>query len=528
MCSLTCVLVCPFWCAAKYVAGKELFQSGKVGKLQDGGEGKIAAEVQGSELYHVKVTLLENGEWQEPACSCPDGIRSQGKCKHVASVLLAAAAAGSNSKHGQDQDTVVILSDDKSGPPPAKRAKPQSASSAAGAAAANRAAGWATYTNDAKAPAESDTASKGKKPRLLPGWMKAGGMTAAKPTAGSVAAAKAAAYMTTTNVGNAVTAKRKTAQAQDPDDEDAPAPSRAPRTRPTGRTAPRKAISAPAVADLGLELDMCRGFLDDLVCGSSDGIAPQPQRSCADKQKSAYVIIADSIDRVDVESGSPRHAHQDKQYRASSDLPSAGKGKDVELGDARRSMSKSSQGSAVPDTPEPTPPIASWTNAAPNAKLGESSVQAEERSIALGSDSDDDVDPAEKFRLARLLRNKSQHNSQGSPQATLSQEARMHSFSQSDDTPVLQLVKKPGAVLAEAQGRETARARDAPAPVAERPGKISSAGARSVQSPDSSHQANRSTSPPSRRRGKSPVESHGNLASKPIVSLKDRMKALLG
>ena len=104
----------------------------------DADSGNIAAEVQGTDPYSVKVSLRSDGEWTDATCSCPDGVKTQGKCKHVGAVLLKAAAP-SNTKAAQitkaaapastgKTDVVCIIDDDE--PPPQKvaaKAAPASA-----------------------------------------------------------------------------------------------------------------------------------------------------------------------------------------------------------------------------------------------------------------------------------------------------------------------------------------------------------------------------------------------------------------
>lgn len=64
--------------AAKYDAGKKLLLDSKVGEVTEV-SGNLTAEVDGTDKYSVKVTLHGNGQWSNSCCSCPDGVRTDGK-----------------------------------------------------------------------------------------------------------------------------------------------------------------------------------------------------------------------------------------------------------------------------------------------------------------------------------------------------------------------------------------------------------------------------------------------------------------
>ena len=388
----------------------------------DADSGNIAAEVQGTDPYSVQVSLRSDGEWTDATCSCPDGVRTQGKCKHVGAVLLKAAAP-SNTKAAQitkaaapastgKTDVVCIIDDDE--PPPQKVA--------------------------AKAAPATDAAKPPKpKVRQLPSWMTA---PAKKQKAGDDAAAKAAKM-----VGKEPPAKRKAAFAVDAEGaEEDPAPKkRTPRSRPTGPAAALKANGGTAraprqlsplkeateVTDL-LDDDEGMGLLEDLL---ADDEAPA-HVSAADEQADT------SSGRLKPESDSPEHVRMEP---GASKPQSGQKGKEESWDNARRSVSiQSSSSSAVPDTPEAATPQSSARESKENG--GNSSVQALGNRAAVASNSDDDSDdedPAAKWRRRMDERKSSQQKSQASPSDSLptGRNTAARAADSDDDVAIVQVSK---------------------------------------------------------------------------------------
>ena len=388
----------------------------------DAESGNIAAEVQGTDPYSVQVSLRSDGEWTDATCSCPDGVRTQGKCKHVGAVLLKAAAP-SNTKAAQitkaaapastgKTDVVCIIDDDE--PPPQKVA--------------------------AKAAPATDAAKPPKpKVRQLPSWMTA---PAKKQKAGDDAAAKAAKM-----VGKEPPAKRKAAFAVDAEGaEEDPAPKkRTPRSRPTGPAAALKANGGTAraprqlsplkeateVTDL-LDDDEGMGLLEDLL---ADDEAPA-HVSAADEQADT------SSGRLKPESDSPEHVRMEP---GASKPQSGQKGKEESWDNARRSVSiQSSSSSAVPDTPEAATPQSSARESKENG--GNSSVQALGNRAAVASNSDDDSDdedPAAKWRRRMDERKSSQQKSQASPSDSLptGRNTAARAADSDDDVAIVQVSK---------------------------------------------------------------------------------------
>jgi len=388
----------------------------------DADSGNIAAEVQGTDPYSVKVSLRSDGEWTDATCSCPDGVRTQGKCKHVGAVLLKAAAP-SNTKAAQitkaaapastgKTDVVCIIDDDE--PPPQKVA--------------------------AKAAPATDAAKPPKpKVRQLPSWMTA---PTKKQKAGDDAAAKAAKM-----VGKEPPAKRKAAFAVDAEGaEEDPAPKkRTPRSRPTGPAAALKANGGTAraprqlsplkeateVTDL-LDDDEGMGLLEDLL---ADDEAPA-HVSAADEQADT------SSGRLKPESDSPEHVRMEP---GASKPQSGQKGKEESWDNARRSVSiQSSSSSAVPHTPEAATPQSSARESKENG--GNSSVQALGNRAAVASNSDDDSDdedPAAKWRRRMDERKSSQQKSQASPSDSLptGRNTAARAADSDDDVAIVQVSK---------------------------------------------------------------------------------------
>ncbi len=414
----------------------------------DANSGNIAADVQGTEPYSVKVSLRSDGEWADATCSCPDGERTHGKCKHVGAVLLKAAEP-SNTKAAQNTkvaapsstskaDVVVIIDDDEpmtmtssslmtSPPKRAAKAAPAPKSpppAGAQAAAASEDASDASRLRPAPSPAAGGAAAtdaaKPPKPKVrqLPSWMTA---PAKKQKAGDDAAAKAAKM-----VGTEPPAKRKAAGAADADSTEAdPAPKkRAPRSRPTGPAAARKANGgtsrasrqlsplkeATEVTDF-LDDDEGMGLLEDLLADDEAPLISSRHMPTAETRSG----------RRKPESDSPEHVREEQ---GASKPHSGQKGKEECSDSARRSISiHSSSSSAVPDTPEAATPQASARESEENG--GNSSGQALGFRAAVASKSDDDSDdedPAARWRRRMDERNNksaSQQKSQASPSGSL-------------------------------------------------------------------------------------------------------------
>ena len=371
----------------------------------DADSGNIAADVQGTDQYSVKVSLRSDGEWTDATCSCPDGVRTQGKCKHVGAVLLKAAAP-SNTKAAQitkaaapastgKTDVVCIIDDDE--PPPQKVA--------------------------AKAAPATDAAKPPKpKVRQLPSWMTA---AAKKQKAGDDAAAKASKMVgTEPRGGTELPAKRKAAGAADADSTEAdPAPKkRAPRSRPTGPAAARKANGgtsrasrqlsplkeATEVTDF-LDDDEGMGLLEDLLADDEAPLISSRHMPTADTSSGRRKPESDGAEHVREEQGASKpHSGQ--------------KGKEECSDSARRSISIHSS-LAVPDTPEAATPQTSARESEENG--GNSSGQALGFRAAVASKSDDDSDdedPAARWRRRMDERNNksaSQQKSQASPSGSL-------------------------------------------------------------------------------------------------------------
>ena len=66
--------------------GKQYYSNKNVGSIEETGNGVWSAEVEGTEIYHIEVTVKANDEVSNYSCDCPyDG----GICKHVVAVLFA-------------------------------------------------------------------------------------------------------------------------------------------------------------------------------------------------------------------------------------------------------------------------------------------------------------------------------------------------------------------------------------------------------------------------------------------------------
>jgi hypothetical protein len=302
--------------------------------------------------------------------------------------------------------------------------------------------------------------------------------------------------------------KRKTARAEDSDDDASAPAAKVPRSRVTARAGPKRgkgagdAPSVPAAAEKESDLLDDDTFIEDLLEEETTKVLG----------KSAGVCAADSA--------SPTHARQEER---ACELPSGGKGdKDALLGDARRSVSKhSSQSSAVPDTPQPTSPVNSIAGSPAAARLGESSVQAQQQCTVVGSDSDsDDEDPAEKFARRfreRNAKNKSEQNLQASPLGRMSAVDECASAAASETLP---------------RCANGAASRDAPAVSTSRPspGQVGGegTGARKVISIESPSPEARRIRAPMSPRSSVPASAAGGGSEKPVVSLAERRKALLG
>ena len=510
----------------KLASAKQLVQEGKVGAVreEDAGSGRVAAEVQGTEPYSVTVSLRGNGEWGDTSCSCPDGTRTSGKCKHVGAVLLRAAASSAPKKCAADVVVVLDDSDDepqprtsapkaaaarKSPPPPAGGAQAAHADArglvVGGGEAAPALAGGLAATDVAK-PATS------KPKRVLPSWMMKGpARGASKPTAGDEAAAKAAKM-----VGKKPPAKRKAAAAPGADSGgEEPAPKKkGPRSRPTAATARKKGNGAqPDATSQAAASSKKPTQVTDLM-DDSEGMGLLDDLCADDGEVPGTVAAADE----------PAARSSGRQRECSSpqreSKPQSGqKGKEECVDNVKRSASiYSSASPSIPDTPEAA--AAPATASESEGKAGSSSVRAPAHRLDSDDESDsDDEDPAAKWRRRmeeRRNKSASQPNSQASPSGSLTSArhaasaVRADGTGSDDDVAIVQIAKGlPGECRDKYASKGAACTAASPSP---------SEGTRSTRC-EVSRRHSRSRSPPARTLSPS---------SKPVVSLADRMKAIRG
>jgi len=494
--------------------------------LQDAGGGKITAGVQGTEFYHVNICLHDGGKWSDASCTCPDGGRTNGRCKHVGAVLLKAAegraasepAAARKVTKEHHADTIIILNDHD---PPSAQPSSTKAPIPDAAAACKAPKEPAMHPSPAPLSATMST-NKEKKVRQLPNWM--AGHLPSKPAPGDLATAKAAAL-----VAKIPPKKRNVdASALDVDKSDQePAPKqKAPRK---GKTPGGKAKSGGSTgtrqpAPTGVEDVMTDafGWLEKLV--SSD-VDEQPSAS-KDVPAATALDTPSSVK-------SPLARGGEIPLKA----PLSTKGKEAVADDSRRSLSR--QSSSVPDTPQRSPPGSLSLD--DKKELGDGSLLAPGPAPVTCGDSDDDSDGEDPaVRWARRLQEKiakkmaaSQQNS--APQAIASaapaqplatspsdvddRSARsrasdrpcrgtieIHDESSDDDRPILQTIHES---VASARNQDLSR----------------KVGGKEWCERESSPEARYASSRSHRRSPSPPLRMTMGLR-KPVVSLEDRIKAL--
>ena len=393
--ALLCVVCAELFAASALVAltalghtecklAQELFDKGNVDDVQqvdcDGGP-QLHAKVTGTETYQIKATLLDDGGWRDTSCTCPDGERTQGKCKHVVAVLIKAATDGGSDPHAGNPQPAATISSKCNG--------------------------------DVEAVGEVVAARNAKSARKLPTWMMGSAVPQAQKTAGASAPAKAAAM-----VSKVAPAKRKTAKSGEEDSHEAnklPA-KEAPRKR-------RKAPAAPATAaepqtdgpsalsdnnDLGLDL------LEEDLAATSNAVPPMPNSPASAPPGSGprkglmsvtgkpVVSLAERMKATNEPStGCQLDMHAKPSPQSDTSTGAGPLGEKAKQGLVSKD---SSQSSAVPDTPEPSPP-------ASRASVLRGTSCRQDRSgrpaAAIDdSDSDSDEEPAVKFAKklqARLL-----------------------------------------------------------------------------------------------------------------------------
>lgn len=431
--------------AAKLTAGEELCKDNKVGALNEHANGKIDATVQGSEPYSVTAVLLDDGLWDTTTCSCPDGTRTGGKCKHVAAVLLKAAMPQGGSTTASagnvqaNSSAVVELDDDDDveeltpagapqQPPRAKRApaepesKPlQDPGSAKG--------------NEAPSSSPQANARPAASARKLPAWLSAP-PAGKKPAAGASAAARAAAKLAKDSHGKRKAQTGEGSGSGDDAGEDGAQVNKAPGARKPTREPPNKRKRESA-ARLGgsargkatdfVPDDMGIDFIMELAGGGASneavGEVPKVQalRLCdtlpQNGKRSVEMTAKKSEDDCMQAGGQLRSKERVLSCHAS-------EGDDTRLpGVAAYCRSKqSSQSSSVPDTPERCSPGDQTPGTGPMADaLGQPSAKATGLAVDTDSSSDSDEDPQEKFARKfqeKLRGGRSQQNSQTSAPAT--------------------------------------------------------------------------------------------------------------
>jgi len=553
-----CLLRAPCDSAAKYKAGKSLVEDRKVGEVYEREEGKVEAQVEGTEKYEVSAILLDDGLWKETKCSCPDGLRTDGKCKHVAAVLLKAASAravGSagqahgNSKPQSDADAVICLDDDDV--KEVKPVKPVNSPQCAKRAAANAAT---TPLPDGAGAKKKEVPSPSPNPkeralkRKLPDWMTGGAAAPKKKAAGTAAVARATAKL-------AKDALTKGKAQPDDDDEDCVSLNTEPKARKTARQAPSKgkggrstvggaascSSSAARKATDYLPDEMGIDFLMELAgCEDQSGAdgAPRkavPLRRCDTLQKDGSV--AQPIAQNPAEDFSQSGKQLCSKNAMTSCLADA-RNAEALAGDTPHRLSKhSSQSSAVPDTPERSSPDANYPcTGTVGDGHGDSSAKAVTNLVGRSdSDSDSDEDPQEAFarKFQERMRGKGSHqNSQtaasGSTHAEKDGEPGQSGSAGGDHAKSsaglrASLKASTGAVPVLRPAVSTDEEEDDVTLAKLKQDRPSALGVTANSRPSS--ETDDDISPPTRTR---PTTTSSHVSAKPVISLADRMKQVRG
>ena len=535
-----------------------------MGELHERDEGKIEAQVEGTENYEVSAVLLDDGLWKETKCSCPDGLRTDGKCKHVAAVLLKAASqlsaapagpvgsadqAQDLSKVKSDADTVICLDDDDVKEVKPVRAPQCTKRPAADAASTPLPDGAGAKNNAVPSPSPKERAAT----RKLPAWMAAGTAAAKKKAPGTAAVARA-----TAKLANDAPAKRK-AQPDD-DDDGCVSLNTEPRARKTARQAPSKgkgsgsavggaasfSSSAARKATDYLPDDMGIDFLMELAgCEDRKGAEGAPQKA-APLRRCDTLPNTGSIAKPIAQN--PAGSSQSGEQQRSKDRVQAcltdSRNEEAMVGDTPCRLSKhSSQSSAVPDTPEHSLPggKSPCTGTVPEGHVDSSAKAATNMTGRSDSDSDSDEDPQEAFARKFRERMRGKGLQQSSQTALVADAAASGSMSAGKSGVPGQSGSAGGGHAKSPHGeRASPKASTGAVPVL-RPailideeddhitlGKLKqdrpSAREFTANSRPSSG-TDDAVSPPARTR---PTTTTSQVSSKPVVSLAERMKQLRG
>ena len=72
---------------AAFRRGCEYFRTRRVKRILHRSDGPFYADVRGTHLYHVEVSLDADGELTAESCDCPAFDSGYGICKHIVAVL---------------------------------------------------------------------------------------------------------------------------------------------------------------------------------------------------------------------------------------------------------------------------------------------------------------------------------------------------------------------------------------------------------------------------------------------------------